>query len=298
MIISASRRTDIPAFYGEWFAHRLKAGWCKVRNPFSSQVYHVSLQKKDVLGWVFWSRNYQPFLPVLRRLFDDGQRFLCHYTINGFPRALEPRTIAANRATEIAREIAGFYGSQCVSWRYDPILLTSATPPDWHLGNFSHIADALAGATKRCYFSFPCMYAKTRRNLKTVEQETEVRTWSIAQGDFEEETLQYLIRRLAKIADERGIKMYSCCGVRWVSEEIPIYNSHCVDWPLLQSMRREEDGGLVKRHPTRKDCGCYKSVDIGRYDTCTHGCKYCYAVSNSAHAQHSYETHRSEDSIL
>src|SRR5690242_11816435 len=92
-IISASRRTDIPAFYADWFRNRLKDGWCEVRNPFSSQRYAVSLAQRDVIGWVFWSRNYMPFLPTLMDLHNRGQRFLCHFTINGLPRILEPNTI-------------------------------------------------------------------------------------------------------------------------------------------------------------------------------------------------------------
>jgi len=352
-ILSASRRTDIPAFYGEWFRNRLRAGWCETRNPFSGQVYRVSLLPRDVLGWVFWSRNYEPFLGALRELHDSGQRFICHFTITNFPRALEPRVPRLDAAIATARRLAAAFGPDVVQWRYDPILLTQLTPPEWHEGNFAALAGRLEGSARRCIFSFPTMYRKTVRNLETLvvrsagfgpsSQEGEtVRVWSQKAGDFTLEDLSGLARRLAAIAVSHGMRMQTCCNDRWIAPEHNIVKAHCADWPLLRSLGagghlgdagREARGTAepygavepcgaskpfgtpeprdaaetrgtpdlfgegefeVPLHPTRRECGCYKSIDIGCYETCGHGCAYCYAVDDPARAQANLARHQAQ----
>jgi hypothetical protein len=364
-ILSASRRTDIPAFYGEWFRNRLRAGWCETRNPFSGQVYRVSLLPRDVLGWVFWSRNYEPFLGALRELHDSGQRFICHFTITNFPRVLEPRVPPLDAAVETARRLAAAFGPDVVQWRYDPIPLTQLTPPEWHEGNFAVLAGRLEGSARRCVFSFPTMYRKTVRNLEALvvrsagfspspqEGET-VRVWSQKAGDFTLEDLSGLARRLAAIAASHGMRMQTCCNDRWIAPEHNIAKAHCADWPLLRSLGagghlgdagREPRGAAepcgavepcgtvepcgvskpfgmpephgaaeprdavetrgmpdlfgegvfeVRLHPTRRECGCYKSIDIGCYETCGHGCAYCYAVDDPARAQANLARHQAQ----
>ncbi|HBF33203.1 TPA: DNA repair photolyase, partial [Candidatus Sumerlaeota bacterium] len=179
VLISASRRTDIPAFFTPWFQECLRSGFCETQNPFSKKTYHVSLKQEDVLGWIFWSRNYAPFFETLRTLHAQGQRFLCHLTITGYPRALEWHTPPTAQAIETARQIATAFGPDVLQWRYDPILLTSLTPPEWHLRNFEMLATALEGSVRRCIFSFPTLYRKTTRNLAQAESENNFRVWSI-----------------------------------------------------------------------------------------------------------------------
>lgn len=290
-IISVSRRTDIPAFYGEWFRSRLRAGWCEVRNPFSGLPYRVSLAREDVLGWVFWSRNYEPFVDTLRMLHGEGQRFLCHFTVNGLPRVIEPRTPDAARAVETAHVIASEFGEAVVQWRYDPILLSSITTPEWHLRNFAELAGRMLGATRRCLFSFPEMYRKTLRNLAALEEEGAFRVWSPEAGDFARDDLARLSRQMAAIARENGMQLFSCCGPEWVDDAGLIHPAHCIDWPLLRSLIPGGEGMDVGRKPTRKGCGCSKSVDIGRYHTCAHGCAYCYAVDDPEKARASHRGH-------
>ncbi|MBN1866537.1 DUF1848 family protein [Candidatus Sumerlaeota bacterium] len=340
LIVSASRRTDIPAFYGEWFRRRLDAGWCETANPFTGHTYRVSLAPDDVLGWVFWSRNYEPFLDVLRDLHRRGQRFLCHFTIIGYPRILEPRAPDADRMIDVAHRLAADFGLEVVQWRYDPILLSSLTPPEWHEHHFAEMARRLRGAARRCLFSFPTMYKKTARNLEKLaagSTEEPLRVWSRASGDFSLDDLAALARRLAAVVRDNEMEMHSCCNDRWVDPDRNLFKGHCADWPLLQRLgagkhisgarkdisgTREdifgagEDVSAAGKHvssagdpisisgnadrdsdappaapfdvplrPTRKQCGCYRSVDIGRYHTCAHGCAYCYAVDDPERAR-------------
>ncbi|MGC9516015.1 DUF1848 family protein [Methanocrinis sp.] len=144
MIISASYKTDIPAFYGEWFEKRLEAGYCKVANPYNRrQVRRVSLAREDVDGFVFWTRNLGPFLGRLERVRDFGRPFTVQQTITGYPRELEPSVVDARRSVRHLRAVAERYGPRAAVWRYDPILFTSLTPAEYHLDNFERLAGAL-----------------------------------------------------------------------------------------------------------------------------------------------------------
>ena len=300
-LVSVSRRTDIPAFYGEWFRRRLAQGWCETANPFSGQKYRVSLVPEKVLGWIFWSRNYEPFLGVLCDLHARGQRFLCHFTIVGYPRILEPRAPDADRMIDAAHRLAEAFGPEIVQWRYDPILLSSLTPPEWHEQNFARLVEQLKGATQRCLFSFPTMYQKTIRNLEKIAAQSDngtIHIWSREAGDFALDDLSELAGRLAAVARDNGMEMHSCCEDRWVDPERNIFRAHCADWPLLERLGAgkhiPQSASLslnVPLQPTRKQCGCYRSVDIGRYQTCAHGCAYCYAVDDPSRAQDNLAAH-------
>jgi Domain of unknown function (DUF1848) len=297
-LISASRRTDIPAFYGEWLRRRIDAGWCETKNPFSGQTYRVSLAPDDVLGWVFWSRNYAPFLETLDAIHAADGRFLCHFTITGYPRELDARTPAADVACDTARLIVERFGSEVLQWRYDPILLTSLTPPDWHRKNFARLAQRLDGVAKRCIFSFPTMYKKTVRNLQLGGTDGALRVWSEGAGDFDEGLLAELARDLAQIAADHGIEMQTCCDGRWIDPSAGITQAHCADWPLLRGLLPNAGDINVPRNPTRKQCGCYKSTDIGAYQTCAHGCLYCYAVDDPLRARENLTRHQPESPRL
>jgi hypothetical protein len=294
-IISASRRTDIPAFYGDWFRARLKAGFCEVRNPFNGMVSRVSLLPPDVLSYVFWSRNYAPFLSVLDGLKEGGVPFSCHYTITGMPRSIEARAPEAMEVVETARELSRRFGQETLLWRYDPVLLSSETPPEWHLENFTRLAEFLRGFSNRCYFSFPSMYRKTKRNLERRAREAGFRVWTESAGNFDESILRGLIEELASRAMARGFRMYSCCGDKWVNPSRNLFKASCVDWPPPQSTDAtpaDFAGPAVKPGPTRPECGCRQSVDIGAYHSCAHACAYCYAVDDPDKA---LEFHRAHD---
>ena len=172
MIISASYKTDIPAFYGEWFRHRLDAGFCRVVNPYNKNQHHlVSLRREDVDGFIFWTKNLTPFVDALDEVHQRGYPFVVQYTINCYPRTLETRVVNTDRSVRSFRLTADKYGEQSVVWRYDTIIFASDTGPDFHRKNFEAIASELSGYTSEVVVSFLQLYKKTKVNLEEAARE-------------------------------------------------------------------------------------------------------------------------------
>lgn len=282
-IISASRRTDIPAYYSDWFMRRVEAGFVRWRNPFGGREVETSLRPEDVAAIVFWSKDFAPMVPHLPVLFERGYRFVMHYTITGLPSVFEPNVPPAEAAIEAARELAGRFGPDALLWRYDPVAISSITDADYHRRRFEEIASQLEGSTRRCYFSFPTFYGKTIRNTALLERETSVRC-----SDLPIHDKLALASDFADIAAARGISMHSCCSDHLVSEKIA--KAHCVAAELLFRLYPERMIPVLRR-ATRKGCGCYESTDIGAYDTCPHGCVYCYANTNKEVAERRWKGH-------
>jgi len=262
---------------------RIREGYARWMNPFSNAVYEVSLRPEDVSAIVFWSKDYQPLLPRLDELDAGGYRMVFHFTITGLPQAFEPRVPDAADMVECARTLSQRYGPDAVLWRYDPVLISSITDGPYHLKRFRELSGALEGVVKRCYFSFAMYYAKVLRNTETLESETGIVCCDLPSADR-----VALANSLAEIAAHYGIEMHSCCGDYLVGGRIK--KAHCVDAELLERLFPDRVGSLAER-PTRDECGCYESKDIGAYDTCPHGCIYCYANSDAQAALRSYKQH-------
>jgi hypothetical protein len=265
-VISASRRTDIPAFYSRWLRNRIDAGFCDWINPFNSQARRVSLRPEDVHGFVFWTRFAEPLLPHLGVLDEHGYRYYFHVTINGYDRRFEARNPDTHRAVESFRRLSDRVSPHLTLWRYDPILLSESTPPAYHLRKFEALARALGGYTQRCYFSFVDVYGKTKRNLQAIEKQQPLGFYEGVTGQRRQ-----LAASLAAIGAAHGIRLYACCEDLLVGGAID--KAHCVESELL---------GIesLKAAPSRPECGCVESVDIGAYDTCQFGCVYCYATNS------------------
>lgn len=290
MIISASYRTDIPAFYGDWFVNRLRAGFCRYSNPYNSQICTVSLAREDVDGFVFWTKNAGPFLAHLREVRRREYPFIVQYTINGYPRALEHSVTEAARAVEHARCIAGEYGAKALVWRYDTIVHSSLTPRAFHLDNFGRLATALHGLTDEVVVSFAQIYRKSRLNMDAAARLFHF-TWS----DPEQEEKIALARDLAHIAAEQGMR-FSVCSQRAFLESGLIEDARCIDAERLSAMAGYSIRAALRGN--RPECGCHESRDIGEYDTCPHGCIYCYAVRNRSLAQRRYRGHDPDGEFL
>lgn len=271
-LISASRRTDVPAFYMPWFMTRLRSGSVIYPNPFNRQLCRVSLRPQDVHSIIFWSKNYQPFLAHMDALDGAGYRYVCHYTINGAPRALEPRVPDWRVSLEVFRALAGRIGSRRVLWRFDPIVLTDTLDAAYYAARFETLAGALAGSTERCYFSFATYYAKTARRLAEA---------GIVFRDPPLDERRALAQTLAEIAAGCGITLYVCCQPELA--EGAIQTASCVDASLLADLFPDRPLTADAR-PTRPGCGCAASYDVGVYDTCLFGCSYCYATNDDARA--------------
>ena len=281
-IISVSRRTDIPAFYGDWFMNRINEGFVGYVNPFGGQKYIVSLNIKDVICFVFWSKNFSPFLGKLERLEHLGYSFYFNFTITGLPRVFEPHVIDKDLAVDTLKTLGERYSRRHINWRYDPILLSNITDEAFHRRNFADLCSRLNGYVERCYISYPTLYAKVRRNFITLQQSNPISFY-----DPESETKQKLADDLAGIAEQHGISLFSCCNDILLNEHIQ--KAHCVDADLINELF---DGTLnIPRKGTRKECGCSQSTDIGKYDSCPHGCVYCYANCNKSGAEMVYDRH-------
>jgi hypothetical protein len=288
MIVSASYRTDIPAFYSAWFLRRLAEGSCRVRNPYGGATYEVSLREGEVDGFVFWSRNMAPLAPHLATVRRRAP-FIVQYTLTGYPRALESSVIDATRAIAQISDLAASWGKRAVVWRYDPIVVTTPTPLAWHEGNFQRLAAALAGRTDEVVVSFASPYRKTQRNLAVA-----ARRHGFAWRDPEPAEKCALLNRLAGIAAAHGMRLTICSQPELVGQEGR--EARCIDADRLADVA--QSAVAAKEKGNRPGCRCALSRDIGAYDSCPHGCVYCYAVANRERAVSRHREHDPSSPIL
>jgi hypothetical protein len=289
MIVSASYRTDIPAFYGRWFLHRLAEREAWVRNPYGGRPYRVSLAPEDVDGFVFWTRNLAPFAEGLAAVEARGNAYVVQYTITGMPAALEVGVPPAGHGVEQIARLASRRGRPAAVWRYDPILFTSLTPPDWHRRNFATLASRIAPYVDEVTVSFATIYRKTARNLIKAAADHDF-SWREPEADEQRQ----FVRELAELAAEQGLKLTLCSQPHL--EGPGVAGAACIDLQRLSRVADQEIHG--RRKGNRPGCLCAESRDIGAYDTCAHGCVYCYAVSAKSKAERAVRHHRAEDRIL
>ncbi|MBM3163166.1 MAG: DUF1848 domain-containing protein [Chlorobi bacterium] len=269
MIISASRRTDIPAFYGEWLLRCLQAGEVLVCNPVQpKQVRRVSLALQDVDALVFWTKNPGPFLRLLPDIDAMGYPSLFHFTLNPYDQMLEPGVPGVAERIATFRKLSSLVGRDRLVWRYDPVLLAGDMDAAWHAAAFRRLADALSASTSRCVISFLTDYRKIRRRMCDVRHVVPGR-----------EVICDLAGGFARTARESGIGVYACCCDTDLSSSA-IMPARCIDPDLIGRISTSPLRNTRKDRGQRKACGCIESRDIGVYDTCMHGCLYCYAVSD------------------
>ena len=282
MIISASYKTDIPTFYGEWFINRLRAGYCKTVNPFNRVVSRVSLKYIDVDGIVFWTKNIGPFLTHLHEVSDREIPFVIQHTINGYPRSLERRVVNASQSSDNLRRVAEEYGPKACVWRYDTIVDSSDTPREFHLRSFDSIARQLEGVTDEVVVSFAHIYKKTKRNMEAASRSAGFQ-WS----DPDVEWKRALLSELVFVAESVGMQLTLCSQPEF--KVIGSNEARCIDAQRLEAVSGKAVHAKTKGN--RPDCLCAETRDIGEYDTCPHGCVYCYAVRNMQLAQDRYRKH-------
>ncbi len=286
MIISASYRTDIPAFYADWFMNRLAEGRCRVTNPYGGPATEVALTREAVDGFVFWTRNIRPFRGALSELAARGTPFVVHSSITGYPRALETSVARPEPAVAALRDLAARYGPRVPVWRYDPILITSLTPPDWHRRNFARLAAALAGTVDEVVVSFAQIYAKTRSNTARAARRHGF-TWA----DPPDAEKRSLLAELAGLAAVSGMRPTLCAQSALL---VPVLApARCIDGDRLAAVAGAPIAAKTpdKTKRNRPDCLCAESRDIGAYDSCPHGCVYCYAVRRPDLAKRRHRDH-------
>ncbi|HEX2948337.1 MAG TPA: DUF1848 domain-containing protein [Armatimonadota bacterium] len=293
MIISASRRTDIPAFYAPWLLQRLREGYCEVANPFNPrQVSRIPLTPEAVDVLVFWTRNAAPLLPHLAELDARGYRYYFQYTLTGYGRVFEPGAPEIDSAINTIHRLADRIGPSRVCWRYDPIVLANVMPPAYHLAQFARLADALQGAVDRVTISVMDAYRAGMRRL------AQLQSCGIAmqQPAVDEPIIQALLRGIADIAHQQKMPIYACAEPVDLAP-LGILPGKCID---ATYMHRVFGLTVSSRKDTsqRGACGCVQSKDIGAYDTCQHGCLYCYATKNFQRAAENYTRHQADAPAL
>lgn len=276
-IISASRRTDIPAFYPKWFMNRVRDGVVGVKAPFGGKCFQISLNVDEVIAIMFWTKNAAPILPFLSELKEMGHDFAFHYTINNYPISIEPYVPNLAHSINMVRKLV-LDQEIPIIWRYDTIILTDQLTFDWHRNNFEIICKELHGLVDQCIFSFCDYYKKTIKNMERA---------GVARIDPSQSDSLVLAGELAQLAFEHGISLASCSHDFLVNESIS--KARCINSELfskvIRSNYKHEALAKLKGTPTRPQCGCLASRDIGAYDTCVHGCIYCYANASCEKAK-------------
>ncbi len=264
MILSVSRRTDIPNYYSEWFYNRIKEGFLYVRNPMNPhQISKINLSSDLVDCIVFWTKNPANMMQRLDEL--QNYKYYFQFTLTGYGKDIEPNI--PNKRKELIetfQKLSKKIGSEKVIWRYDPILLNEKYVPEYHIKAFKEIACCLNGYTHKVVISFLDLYAKTKRNTEGL---------NIKEIDNNE--IIELARKMVDIAKENNLRIETCAEQIELSE-IGITHGSCIDKILIEQIIGGKLKG-IKDKGQRDECGCFESVEVGTYNTCRNGCKYCYA---------------------
>ena len=273
MIVSVSRRCDIPRFQFPWFMERLRAGSCETANPFNRNlIKNVSLLEGDVDLFVFWTRDPRNILANADELNDAGFRFYVMVTVTGYPIQLEPSMANQKKVLNAMKELAKKIGPDRVIWRYDPVLLTNISNADSHRANFDFMAQKLAGSVRRVIISIYDEYKGSKKRLDAMEKFGGLQLMDTG-------ILPDLLRGFAQSANAAGMEIQSCAR----KEDFSPYGikpGACIDIELINKLwpcRFNNWAGSGKDKNQRPYCLCNKSVDIGAYGICNAHCVYCYA---------------------
>lgn len=264
MILSVSRRTDIPNYYGEWFINRIKEGYLYVRNPINiHQVSQIDISPEKIDCIVFWTKNPESMITYLNQLEEYPYYF--QFSLTGYGKDIEPLfPHKKDKMIPIFQRLSKEIGKEKVIWRYDPILFTEIYSKEYHLKAFAEIASCLRGYSEKVVISFVDLYEKTKRNMK-----------GISMIEKESKELVDFAKELAKISKDNKMKVETC-GEQIDLSSFGIKHGSCIDKELIEKIA----GYKIKTQKDknqREECRCVESVDIGAYNTCLNGCRYCYA---------------------
>ena len=268
MILSVSRRTDIPNYYSDWFINRIREGYLYVKNPMNAhQISRIDLSPEIVDCIVFWTKNPINIMDKLDAL--RGYQYYFQITITGYGRDVEPALPDKNDVLIPAfKELSDKIGKKRTIWRYDPILINERYTKEYHYRAFSKIADQLADYTERVVISFVDLYQKTQRN-----------TAGLHIKNVGNDEMTEIARELAEIAREHNLIIESCAEMIDL-ESVGVAHGHCIDKALIEELIGCPLKGSKDKNQ-RPECGCFESVEVGAYNTCKNGCKYCYANYNN-----------------
>lgn len=285
VILSVSRRTDIPDYYSEWFMNRLKEGFLYVRNPMNPhQISRIDVSPRVVECIVFWTKNPTNMMKQLIHL--QNYTYYFQFTLTGYGKDIEPG-LPDKRSVLIPvfQRLSEAIGKERVIWRYDPILINKKYTMDYHIKAFGEIAERLADYTEKVVISFIDFYEKTRRN-----------TEGLAMKEMTQEDIVCLAGEMAKIAFKHHLRIETCAE-QIDLRHIGIEHGSCIDQKLIERLLGcRLNGGKDKNQ--RKECGCLESIEVGTYHTCLNGCKYCYANFSDRKVKESVKLYRADSPLL
>lgn len=285
MILSVSRRTDIPVFYAEWFMERLRQKYVLVRNPFNiHSISRIPLTPENVDAIVFWTKNSKPIHKYLDEIDELGYKYYFQYTITPYKNDLEEKVQDKKEIVETFKKLSEKIGSEKVILRYDPVILSDNYTIDFHKKAFARLCDLLAPYTKKIVFSFLDDYKKISKNIKQLNIK-----------EISAEEMCIMAEYFADTAKNYNLKIESC------AEQIDlgrfgINHGKCIDDELIEKITGYKLS--VGRDNQRNACGCVKCIDIGEYNTCMHKCLYCYANINKDAAFKNYKLHDKKSPLL
>ena len=269
MIISVSRRTDIPAFFSDWFYKRIDEGFFMVRNPMNAhQVSKVLISPQNVECFVFWTKNPSiEFITNLKKLDAIGYKYYFQFTISSYAQDIEKKVPHKKEIIEKFIKLSKQIGKEKLVWRYDPIILTEKYNIDYHRKYFSYLAEKLCTYTDKVIISFVDCYPKIKKQLENEHI-----------SELNQEQMRSLASDLKEIASKYKLKIESC-SEKINLDDIGISHGHCIDGELINHICGKQFI-FTKDKSQRDECGCVTSIDIGAYNTCKHNCVYCYATWN------------------
>jgi DNA repair photolyase len=289
VIISASRATDIPAFYSDWFFHRLSKGWCIKFNPYSHRPLRVDF--RDVRFVVFWTKNPSPIIDKLGILEEKNLGYYFQYTLNDYEKeGLEKSVPPLDVRIEAFKKLSAIAGKERVIWRFDPLILSDTICIETLLSRIESIGEEIHEYTGKFVFSFIDLYRSVKRNLDSAGY-CGIREFSV-------DEMEEFASGLHRMVSRWGISAATCAEPVDLSD-YGISRNRCID-PELIAKISGNDHGLLRyieknagKDPCQRPlCGCIKSTDIGQYNTCAHLCSYCYANRYPAQAVNNYIDHR------
>ena len=304
IIVSASRSTDIPAFYSDWFFHRLKMGYSAWTNPFNGVKSYVSYEKTRFI--VFWSKNPEPLIKHLDYLRDKGINCYIQFTLNDYENeGLEKGVPKLEKRIETFKKLVEKVGKGRVIWRFDPLILTDTISPETLLQKIENIGNQLLGYTEKLVFSFAdiAAYKKVKSNLE--KNQIHYTEWTENQMNEFAKNLSKHNRKwnfqLATCGEKINLAQYGIAHNKCVDDELMIRfaknDSALMDFLGVEVTNSLFEGEQIVRKKDNKDkgqrafCGCVVSKDIGEYNTCPHLCEYCYANASKELAVKNYKVH-------
>ena len=283
MILNTGARTDTVQYFSKWLLKRFEEGFALTRNPMFPNIvtrYELTPDKIDCV--LFCSKNYKPILKDLHKITDRFNTYF-HYTITAYGKDIEPGVPSIDESIETLYELEKIVGKKRISWRYDPVLLTEKYTFNRHIETFEYLASKLANHVNRCIFNFVEMYKKLEKNMPEIIPLTE-------------KDKDYFAKNFGKIANKYGFYIQTC-GQNGDYTKYGIHKSGCSTLEMLGEANDISFRNL-KHRGMRKGCNCIESRDIGAYDTCLNGCKYCYANKNTQKAYNNFKFHNPDSPIL